>query len=128
MNTQTQEALRMAIEVMERVDMWLRVRDLGGLMPQEIKVIEACKEALESQEQEPVARIEVYNLFTKNGGFAITKEWLWSIRYVNSKGIVNIFPNEYPSEKKYAIQSAKYWADFLSCSIVEVDTRGNANV
>ena len=82
------------------------------------------QEALaECEQAEPVARIEVYNLLTKNGSFAITKEWLWNIRYVNSNGVINIFPNEYPSEKKYAIQSAKYWADFLNCSIVEVDTR-----
>ena len=75
--------------------------------------------------QEPVARIEVFNLLTKNGAFAIKEEWLWNIRYINSKGIIREFPNEYPSEKKYAIQSAKYWADFLNCKIVEVDNRGN---
>lgn len=75
--------------------------------------------------QEPVARIEVFNLLTKNGAFAIKEEWLWNIRYINSKGIIRKFPNEYPSEKKYAIQSAKYWADFLNCKIVEVDNRGN---
>ena len=88
------------------------------------KILAKAKFANEQPAQEPVARIEVYNLLTKNGGFAIKKEWLWSIRYVNSKGIVNTFPNEYPAEKKYAVQSAKYWAKFLNCSIVEVDTRG----
>lgn len=75
--------------------------------------------------QEPVARIEVFNLLTKNGAFAIKEEWLWNVRYVNSKGLIKHFPNEYPSEKKYAVKSAKYWADFLNCQIAEIDNRSS---
>jgi hypothetical protein len=41
------EALKMAIEAFSRLDLWLAERNLGGLMPKEHEVLNACKEALE---------------------------------------------------------------------------------
>ncbi len=46
------EALKMAIEALERIDGWLLERNLSGLMPKEKQVLNACKEALEEAEKQ----------------------------------------------------------------------------
>ena len=41
----TTEALKMAIESLQRLDLWLAERHMNGLMPRENEAINACKEA-----------------------------------------------------------------------------------
>jgi transcription elongation factor Elf1 len=49
------EALKMALESMKRIDAWLIQRGYTGLMPQEKETITAIEKALAQPEQEPVA-------------------------------------------------------------------------
>ena len=94
------EALKMAIETLERLDMWLRVRDLGGLMPQEIKIIEACKDALTNEQpaQEPVAYIQAnevnYIKAMKEEGI---KEWRTCLGMNHEAGDVALYTHPAPS-------------------------------
>ena len=52
----TQEALKLALESMKRIDAWLIQRGYTGLMPQEKEAIAVIEKAL-AQEQEPVAHL-----------------------------------------------------------------------
>ena len=61
------EALKMAIEALERVDRWLQERHMGNLTPLEKDALQACKEALEQPAQEPVAWMEEYQSCKVNG-------------------------------------------------------------
>jgi len=45
------EALTKAIETLTKIDLWLKVRYVGvGLMPEELAVMQLCKDALYEQE------------------------------------------------------------------------------
>ena len=49
------EALKLALEALERLDGWLALRYGSGLTPEEKQTVTAIKEVLAQPEQEPVA-------------------------------------------------------------------------
>jgi len=56
------EALRMALDALQRIDLWLKARYEIGLVGVELDAIKACEEALAHLEPEPVAKVAEIHL------------------------------------------------------------------
>lgn len=75
------EALKMAIEALERIDGWLLERNLSGLMPKEKQVLNACKEALEEAEKQEWQSLNADEInyasygSAESGGFCDGANW-----------------------------------------------------
>ena len=76
MNKQT-EALKMAIEALERVDRWLQERHMGNLTPLEKDAIQACKEALEQPMINGLTELETNQTMSVKGlsEQQLTRDW-----------------------------------------------------
>jgi hypothetical protein len=87
------EALKMAIEVLETIDGWLKTRGYTGLMPKEKQAIEACKAAI-SDETVTLPDDELELLLQRNSLSLTSPEWMGDSNMVDKEDLIN-FANAY---------------------------------